>query len=124
MATHLASDLQACIEECLECHRICVETANHCLELGGDHAEAAHVRALLDCAELCATSADFMLRGSPLHGAVCGACATACDRCAESCEAMPDLDEQMEACAEACRRCAESCRRMARAGETHFEVRA
>jgi hypothetical protein len=113
MAHHIEAEMQACIDECLACHRICVETANHCLELGGEHAEASHVRALLDCAELCATSAGFLLRSSTMHGAVCGACATACERCAESCESMQDADEQMEACAEACRRCAESCRRMA-----------
>jgi hypothetical protein len=115
MAHTSDAERQACIDECLICHRICLETATHCLELGGEHAEAAHVRALLDCAELCSTSAGFMLRDSPLHGAVCGACASACERCAESCEAIPGSDERMEACAETCRRCAESCRRMAAA---------
>jgi hypothetical protein len=113
MAHELDPDLQACIDECVLCQRVCLETANHCLELGGEHAEAAHIRALLDCAEICATAAGFMLRDSPLHGAVCGACASACERCAESCEALPDADEQMLACAETCRRCAESCRSMA-----------
>ena len=106
-------ELQACIDECLICERICLETMSHCLELGGGHAEAAHIRALLDCAEICATSAGFMLRGSPLHGAVCAVCAEACERCAESCESLPEVDQQMEACAETCRRCTESCRRMA-----------
>jgi len=113
MAHHSDPELQACIDECLICQRICLETATHCLELGREHAEAPHIRALLDCAELCATSAGFMLRSSPLHGAVCGTCASACERCAESCEALPDPDEQMLACAETCRRCADSCRRMA-----------
>ena len=30
---------------------------------------------LLDCAEICQTSANFMLRGSPLHTNTCAACA-------------------------------------------------
>jgi hypothetical protein len=124
MAHAIQPDMQACIDECLDCHRLCVETASHCLELGGEHAEASHIRTLLDCAELCATSAGFMLRSSPMHGEVCGACARACDRCAESCEGLGDSDEQMLACADACRRCAESCRRMAiSAGATVEEVR-
>ena len=75
-------------------------------------AEAAHVRLLLDCAEICQTSANFMLRGSDLHMRTCAVCAEVCQRCAESCERMGD-DTQMRACAEECRRCADSCHRMA-----------
>lgn len=101
-----------CIENCLECYGICLAAITYCLEKGGEHAEAKHVRLLLDCAEICQTSANFMIRGSALHPITCGACAEICARCAEDCERMTD-DEQMRKCAEACRRCAESCRQMA-----------
>lgn len=106
------AEMQACIDNCTRCHAICVETMTHCLKQGGRHADPAHIRLLADCAQICATSADFMLRGSDLHGRTCAACAEVCDRCAESCERMDD-DEMMKACADECRRCAESCRRMA-----------
>jgi hypothetical protein len=112
MPHQISQDMRQCIENCTECHNVCVETVDHCLRLGGPHAEADHIRLLLDCAQICATSADFMLRGSDLHPRVCGVCAEACDRCAESCEQLGD-DTQMRHCAEVCRRCAESCRRMA-----------
>ncbi len=105
-------EMQQCIDNCTACHNSCVETAAHCMELGGEHAAAEHIRALVDCAELCAASANFMLRGSQLHPDVCGVCADACERCAEECERMGD-DEMMKKCAAACRRCAESCRKMA-----------
>jgi hypothetical protein len=72
----------------------------------------AHVRRLLDCADICQASANFMLRGSELHMRTCAVCAEVCERCAESCERLAD-DPQMRACAEECRRCADSCRRMA-----------
>jgi len=85
---------------------------SHCLELGGEHAAANHIKALLDCAELCETSAAFMARGSDLHPRVCGVCAEACERCAEECERFPD-DQMMAACAAICRQTAESCRTMA-----------
>jgi hypothetical protein len=111
--THSAQ-MQECIDNCQRCHAICVETTTHCLEKGGRHAEAGHIRLLLDCAQICATSADFMLRGSDLHARTCGVCAEVCARCAESCERMAD-DEMMRRCAEECRRCAESCRKMAQA---------
>ena len=104
--------MQQCIEECLSCHRVCLETVTYCLQQGGKHAEATHIQTLLDCAEICQTSANFMLRSSELHGRTCAACAEVCERCAESCEQMGE-DEQMRACAEACRRCADSCRQMA-----------
>jgi hypothetical protein len=109
---NVGEEMRRCIEECTTCHEVCLATVAHCLEAGGEHAEAAHVRLLLDCAQICVTSADFMLRGSELHGETCGACAVVCERCAESCERFAD-DEVMSACADVCRRCAESCRRMA-----------
>lgn len=105
--------MQECLDNCTECHAICTETAQHCLEMGGKHAEAAHIRSLLDCADICQTSADFMLRGSPQHALTCGACAEVCLACAEACERMGQQDSMMKKCAEVCRRCADSCRQMA-----------
>jgi hypothetical protein len=105
-------ELQDCINACLDCHSICLEAVAHCLQKGGRHAEAGHIRLLLDCAEICQTSANFMLRGSTLHKRTCAVCAEVCEQCAASCEQFGG-DELMTACAEACRRCAESCRRMA-----------
>ena len=112
---HMTAEMQECIQNCLDCHSVCLETVAHCLELGGRHAEASHIRLMLDCSDICRTSADFMLRGSAHHSAVCGLCATICDACAADCERMGD-DELMRGCAQACRRCAESCRRMSKAG--------
>jgi hypothetical protein len=80
--------------------------------MGGRHAESAHIRLMLDCAEICQTSANFMLRGSELHSRTCGVCAEVCERCARDCEQLGD-DAHMRACAEACRRCADSCKHMA-----------
>ena len=116
MASHGTSrttnEMQQCINECLSCHSICLQTVTHCLQMGGKHAEASHIQLLLACAEICQTSANFMLLGSDLHTRTCGVCAEVCEQCATSCEQMGS-DAQMQACAEACRRCAESCQRMA-----------
>jgi hypothetical protein len=105
-------DMQQCIQDCTDCHRICVETIGHCLEQGGRHAEPSHIRLLQDCAQICQTSADYMIRGSKLHTATCAVCADICERCAADCEQFGD-DQGMKRCAEVCRRCAESCREMA-----------
>lgn len=104
-------EMLQCIEDCQMCHDSCVETITHCLMKGGPHAEAGHIRLLLDCAEICQTAADFMLRHSDLHAETCSVCADICERCADSCEQFAQ-DAHMTACAEACRRCAASCRAM------------
>ena len=109
---HMTSQMQECIEHCTKCHNICVETISHCLMLGGEHASADHIRLLMDCAEICDVSADFMLRGSHRHERVCGVCSEVCRDCASECERMARGDETMMRCAEMCRQCAESCRQM------------
>jgi len=113
MPHQLSDDMRDCITNCSDCHNICVETATHCLEMGGEHAAADHIGLLLDCAQVCATSADFMLRGSTFHPQLCGVCAAVCEQCAIDCERLAGGDDVMLRCAEACRRCAESCRKMA-----------
>ena len=112
MQGQMSQEMQQCIQNCTDCSNICTQTVTHCLGLGGKHAEAAHIRLLLDCAEICRTSADFMLRGSDLHGRTCGVCAEVCQRCTEDCERIAGNDAMMKACAETCRRCADSCQRM------------
>jgi hypothetical protein len=108
----LDTETRQCVEECLTCHNTCLTTVSYCLQKGGPHADVNHIVTLLDCAEICSTSADFMLRGSHLHTTTCAACAEVCRACAESCDTMRD-DDVMRNCAEECRRCAESCERMA-----------
>jgi len=105
-------EMQQCIQDCLECHAICLETVTYCLEEGGNLAQVGPIRLMLDCAEICQTGASYMLRRSNLHGRTCNLCADVCGRCGQVCEEFND-DPQMVACAESCRRCEESCRQMA-----------
>jgi len=108
----MSREMQQCISDCHECASVCAEAIRHCLELGGEHAAPDHIAALLDCAEICVTTANYMSRGSAMSARICELCAEACERCAEACERFDD--EVMRRCAEICRRTAESCRRMAR----------
>ena len=109
MNHQMSTDMQQCIDNCQQCHMICLQTVmNHCLEAGGAHLEPKHTRLMLNCAEICQTSANFMLSNSPVSSAVCQACAIVCNACADSCEQIGE----MSACVEACRRCAASCEAM------------
>jgi hypothetical protein len=110
--SQLTELMQESIAACQACHEVCLETMTHCLGHGGPHAAPQHIAALLDCAESCRLSADFMLRDSHLSGRACGFCAEVCLRCAESCEQFGD-DVALRRCAELCRQCAQICRRMA-----------
>ena len=109
---HDSDQMRHCIELCQECHRVCLETIPYCLSKGGQHARPEHIRLMMDCVEICQTSANFMIRGSELHVQTCAACAEVCEKCAEDCEHMRD-DQRMAECAAICRRCSESCREMA-----------
>jgi hypothetical protein len=110
---HIGKNMEQCIQNCQDCHKICLSTLfSYCMEQGGQHARPEHIRLLLDCAEICQTSADFMLRGSDFHVRTCGICAEVCARCATEC-GLFENDARMQDCAEVCRRCAEFCRQMA-----------
>jgi hypothetical protein len=105
-------DIHKCIHNCLNCQSICLNTITYCLQKGGIYAEPTQINLILDCAEICHTSANFMLRTSDLYAYICAICAVVSDRCAQECEKLSD-DPQMKMCAQICRHCAESCRRIA-----------
>ena len=108
----MSAAMEECIQNCTDCHAICTSTISHCLQTGGQHAEYGHIRLLIDCAEICRTCADFMLRGSQFHHRTCAVCSEVCERCAEDCERFTG-DEYLRLCAEVCRTCSVSCRSMA-----------
>lgn len=111
-AEALEREREECIQACLDCHLACIETVRYCLRVTGSHAGAAHIRMLLDCAELCQTTMTFMCSGSAFSTRLCLLCADVTERCAEVCGLVGN-DSTLQACADACRQCAESCRRVA-----------
>lgn len=107
-AAHIR-EMQPCIDACSHCHATCLHTAMvHCLDSGGKHVGADHFRLMLNCAEICQTSANFQLSGSSFHMELCGICAEICEACAKNCEEIGEMDD----CVKACRECAASCRKM------------
>lgn len=110
---HADEEMTKCIQLCQDCHALCVRTIQHCLTLGGRHAAPDHMRLLLDCAEMCETTAHYLLRGSPYHERMCGLCAEMCRQCGDSCMKIAGDDQLLKQCADMCTRCADSCERMA-----------
>lgn len=110
MTTAMHEDMRLeCLRNCTECHNVCLEMSVQpqvVTKLGADD-----VKLLLNCAEMCATCADFLDTNSPYHPLICGTCSTICDACTQMCE-RSGLDV-LRSCATTCSTCADSCRRMA-----------
>jgi len=106
----MAMPMKDCIGLCLNSHRTCIETASYAIKSEAMRADLFVM--LTDCAEMCQTTANSMIRNSLLHGILCRACAEACERCADACSQHAG-DAQMVACTQTCRTCAQSCRDMA-----------
>jgi hypothetical protein len=107
-----AKDLGACIRACVECHAMCLKTAGYCLARGKAPPQPGVVTVLQVCADICRVCADTMIRGSDLHGVICGACAEICANCAASCEELAG-NAQVDECRQACLRCFDLCSAMA-----------
>ncbi|GIL63160.1 hypothetical protein Vafri_17272 [Volvox africanus] len=108
--------MRRCIDNCRDCEQICLTTITHCLSKGGHHARPDHILALMNCANICATAARFMITFSRLHIHICGACAAVCEACADDCEGVMGAeaeDKTMAECVDMCRACAKSCSEMA-----------
>jgi hypothetical protein len=105
----MTPDMRKCVEACQRCHNLCLQAATgHAVEPAGGQVDPAHFRLLIDCAEICQASANFMLRGSHFHDHACQLCVIICDACARDCEQVGGLAD----CMHACQRCAESCRQI------------
>ena len=109
---NMKEEMTRCIQLCQDCHTLCIQMIGHCVKLGGRYAAPDHIRLLMDCAQMCATTADFMARESAVHDRLCGLCAELCRLCAESCQKAAGDDQLANQCIDLCRRCAGSCERM------------
>jgi len=107
-----ATDLRAAFLACLRAHQACEEAVAQALRADeGGHVDE-RVGALLDCADVCRTTARYIRYGSPLLRGTAGVAAELCARAAEACATGAALPV-MAAYAEACRRAAACCRRVA-----------
>jgi hypothetical protein len=118
--SQLNRDHVRCLDACTACAAVCNEASHHCLSQlqrgseGRQHHSEAH-SLTMDCAAMCALSAELVARQSPFMAEQCNACTEACRRCADSCEKEQGQAEIMKECTRICRECEKACREMARA---------
>jgi hypothetical protein len=110
----VTNEMEECIQECLNCHRVCMQVFSHLLTLESDAQPATpdQLRLLLDCAQLCALCADFLIRASEFDTSLSHLCREACRRCQQMCETLGQIDLMVPGCAVACARCANACTRV------------
>lgn len=106
-----ASDLRAAFLACLRAHEACEAAVTQVLR-GEDGAVDERVGTLLDCADVCRTTARHIRHASPLLRGTAGVAAELCERAAEACAALASAPAMLTY-AEACRRSAACCRRVA-----------
>ncbi|MCL4419518.1 four-helix bundle copper-binding protein [Patescibacteria group bacterium] len=105
-------DIQKAIDDCLECQRLCLETASYWY-ITGEEIRDIDVWLLLDCSDICEISAKFMMRDSEFVNDVLENCIAICDRTAENLELLGEgADGIIRKCIASCRKCAESCRKV------------
>lgn len=108
----LSFNTEEAIERALDCYRVTTNCLQHCLSLGGRHADLQHITLMKECAEICRMSAEFLIEKSEFAHDLCGLCAKICDTTADHCQDIAPNDVMMNLCVTACRNCAESCRNM------------
>src|SRR5438045_6589013 len=97
--TQLCQQVREAIQTLQQCHAICQSMAmTHCLETGGEHARPQHLRLMLDCAGICAFTADALGRKSQFHNRVALICAEGCRTCEKDFAALDGMEDCVQAC--------------------------
>ena len=105
--------LMDCIDACVECVQACTACADACLTERDVSDLARCIRANLDCADVCDSTARVLTRhtgfDTTLMRSVLEACVVGCRTCAEECERHAGNHRHCGFCARACRLAEEAC---------------
>ncbi|MPV37874.1 four-helix bundle copper-binding protein [Georgenia subflava] len=101
------------VETLVACSQACTACADACLSEDMVTELRKCIRANLDCADICDTTARVLSRhtgyDANITRTVLQACAQACKSCGDQCEAHAGHHEHCRVCAEACRACEQAC---------------
>ena len=110
-------DFERCIQACQNALRACQECAAADIAEGANMSGCARVN--LDCADICAATANVLARRSEHHGDFCAVCAHLCRACTAACEPHAAKHAHCARCRDACRACADECQKHAAERHTH-----
>ncbi len=102
-------DNEDCIAVCLGTASFCNHTALWCTDVETHRVEMKKcIELTLECAALCAATAQLISMGSERAKDLCRLCAEVCEACEAQCSKFNS--ETLIACAELCRKCSTICR--------------
>ena len=52
MTKSMTNEMQICVNACMECHKMCLETMTYCMTKGGKYMDITMMTMLRDCAEM------------------------------------------------------------------------
>jgi Domain of Unknown Function (DUF326) len=106
--------LATTIDALIACAQACTACADACLSEDMVAELTKCIRTNLDCADICATTANVLSRHTGYDANITRsqleACATACKACGDECASHAKMHEHCRVCAEACRGCEQACR--------------
>ena len=107
------AELARCVEACVICATTCTSCADACLSEEMVKELAHCIRINLDCAAICATTGQILLRQTEpewrlLYRQV-QACQAACRACAATCDQHAQMHDHCRVCAAVCRDCEQAC---------------
>lgn len=98
-----------CLLTCQKCHAACLQVAGNSLLSSDDPLFSPRVR-LLETADICCATAEFVRRNSQFAALMCALCVQLCQTSAKAFEDAAELDE----CALFCLKCAGLCDEISR----------
>jgi hypothetical protein len=101
------NEYQSCIEACLKCVAACNHCASSCLKEQDVAMMARCVQLDMECAAICAATAQLMSMGSQYALQLVSICANICRECTDECGMHHN--DHCKRCAEACLSCADAC---------------
>jgi len=116
--SRILDGIEKCLYCCIECGRAFQARTR---PQGAELPEALQL-SLVECAEICRTTASFLRWDSAYWEAACALCADICMKCAWECARVSE-DEQIRIARDACEQCAVLCRELAGRREPFSRVR-
>ncbi|MGO1595221.1 MAG: four-helix bundle copper-binding protein [Sphingobacterium sp.] len=105
--------IRKCIDACKVCEDACRECAFACLQEKDVAALRTCIQNDLECARICATTVDLLIMDSQFRSEIVALCMASCEVCQLECEKHAEHMEHCRRCAEACEICLEACRQLA-----------
>ncbi len=71
MTETVTTEMQACMDACMDCHKMCMETMTYCMSKGGkemDKNMMSMMSMMRDCSEMCMMCMNMMMSGSEFMG--------------------------------------------------------